>query len=148
MADLLTADQCAAYVEALNDGRSTVQARTDLGVTRAAVVATCKANPEFMAKCEEAKTTRAASLLELAEHATVTATDNATAAMAKALTSAAAQLAEKLAPREYGQLVKLGADQELGPALVQVISFARPIEPAPAPIALEAKDVPIDATHN
>jgi hypothetical protein len=137
---MLTAEQCAAYVEALKDGKGAIQARELVGVARSAVVNTCKANPEFLAQCEEAKSTRAAALLELAERATVEGAENpAKAAIAKSLSSAASQLAEKLAPREYGP--KLAFDEASGPAIIQIMSFARVAPPSAAPIALEAHNV-------
>lgn len=141
---IMSADQCAAYVEALKDGLGVGKAMALVGVSRSAVVNTCKANPEFLAACEDAKSTRAAALLELAETATIDAAEDgsaAKAAMAKSLTGAATALAEKLAPREYGP--KLAFDGEGGAAIVQVISFARPTlasAPEPAPIPLEAHD--------
>lgn len=144
---LLTAGECAAYLDALKDGLGVKAARERVNVPRSAVVNTCAANPEFAALCDEAKATRAAALLELAETATIdaaTSDSTAKASIAKSLTAAAAQLAEKLAPREYGQLVKLGADPDSGPAIVHVVSYARPLEvpSAPEPVALEAHNIP------
>lgn len=140
---IMSADQCAAYVDALSDGLGAMGARDRVGVTRSMVVATERANPEFRAACEDAKSTRAAALLELAERETLGASSPAKASMAKSLASAATALAEKLAPKEYGP--KLAFDGENGPAIIQIVSFARPSVPAnPDPIALEAHNVPTD----
>lgn len=135
--------QCAAYVEALRDGLGAMAARDRIGVTRSMVVAAERARPEFLAACEDAKSTRAAALLELAERETLAANTPAKASMAKSLASAAAHLAEKLAPKEYG--AKLQFDGADGPAIIQIVSFARPAVPnGHEPIALEAHNVPTD----
>lgn len=128
---VLTPEERAEFARNVSDGMSVRAAYEALGVRRHIYQNTIKHFPEFAAEVDELKAVRAAALLELAEHETSNAAGSKLAAdIAKQLTNAATQLAEKLAPREYGALVKVGADPTLGPAVVQVVSFAPMPKPA------------------
>ncbi len=131
--DKLTAKQRELVLALLTEGGTITEVCARADIPRIGVVwNTCDADKAFAGQLKEAMTKGAATMLaEAHDNArdAGTSADPDKARIADMYTRCTASYVEKVAPREYGQLVKLAGDADQAALQVSIVSF-KPDAPA------------------